>query len=122
MRDAVGIKSAGAPRHRAADRDVGVERIAGALVHYKERQRSASPMGRTHTKERIVARRADEIVPTSGEVLQQPFNVKRRIGVSRARRVDAINNAIVTILAPSVESWGIVVGGFLAVAQVPPGN
>ena len=55
-----------------------------ALLFTTKRQPSVSPLGRTHTKERIVAPGADKPIAAAGEVLQQPFDVKRRIGVSRA--------------------------------------
>jgi hypothetical protein len=60
------------------------------------------------------------MVAAAGEVLQQPFDVICRIGVSRTRWIGAIDDAVVAILAPSVKTRGIVVAGLLSVAQIPP--
>lgn len=55
------------------------------------------------TKKRVVAARADKLIATAREVLQEPIDIKRRIGISRAGRVDAVGDAIVAILTPPVE-------------------
>ena len=60
------------------------------------------------------------MVTTAGKVLQQPFDVIGRIGVSRTGWIGAIDDAVVAVLPPSVETRGIVVAGLLSVAQIPP--
>jgi hypothetical protein len=60
------------------------------------------------------------LIAASGEVLEQFVDVPGWIDVCGTGRVDAIGDAIVAVLPPSVERRGIVVGGVLSVAQVPP--
>jgi hypothetical protein len=60
------------------------------------------------------------MVAAAGKVLQQSFDVIGRIGVGRAGWIGAIDDAVVAVLAPSVETRGIVVAGLLSVAQIPP--
>jgi hypothetical protein len=53
-------------------------------------------------------------------MLQQPIDIERWIGVGRAGRIGTVGDTVVAVLTPSVERRGIVVGGFLAIPQIPP--
>ena len=59
------------------------------------------------------------MIAAAREVLQQLGDVEGRISIGRFCRVGAIDLAVVAIQSPAIERGGIVVAGFLAVAQVP---
>ena len=103
MRNAVRIQGAGAARGRTADSDVSIEGGVRAIVHDQQRQPCAGPLRGANTDKRIVTGGADELVAAAGEVLQQPIDIKCRIGVSGAGRIGAVRDAVVAVLTPSIK-------------------
>jgi len=59
------------------------------------------------------------VIPAAREVLQQLRDIESRIAIGGPGRIGAIDLAIVAIRAPTIKRGGIVVAGFLAVAQIP---